>query len=92
MFLCGFANQCEMRIKRQNETIIADYLYHRVQSKPQTSTRHSSLYEPVRVESRVILQENEWFVKHDCNVPHLRADSRRLQQETRLYESFGETK
>jgi len=67
-------------------------MYHRVHSKPQTSTRRSFVDGPVRIENHVILLENEWFGKCDRNVLHLRADNRLLQQESRWCESFPETR
>ena len=74
------------------ERIIADYMYHRVQSKPQTSTRHSFADGPVRIENHVILPENELFEKCDRNVLHQHVDNRLLQQESRSCESFPETR
>ena len=74
------------------EIIIAGYMYHRVQSKPQTSTRRSFVDGPVRIENHVILLENELFEKCDRNVLRLHVDSRQLQQESRWYESFPETR
>ena len=74
------------------EIIIADYMYHRVQSKPQTSTRHSFVDGPVRIENHVILPENELFEKCDRSVLHLHVDNRLLQQGSHWCESLPETR
>jgi hypothetical protein len=72
--------------------IIAGYMYHRVQSKRQTSTHRGFLDEPVRVENHAVLLENEWFVKRDRNVLRLRVDNRPLQLGNHSCESFPETR
>lgn len=72
--------------------IRADYMYHYVHSKPQTSTHRSFVYGQVRIENYVILLENELFEKCDRNVLHLHVDNRLLQQGSRWCESFPETR
>ena len=70
---------------------IAGYMFHRVHSKPQTSTHHCSLDESVHSENDAILLLNEWSERRDCNALHfLHVDNRLPQPERFSCESLSE--